>query len=666
MPAEATPAPPPQQHLFRPARIGCLALKNRVVALPLFTGYAHPDGKVSPLMIEHYWRLARSGVAMVVVGNAAVSRQGATSPCSLRAHGNEFVPGLARLAGTIRKSGALACLQLNHGGPFAKSGRPLVPSPIDGANVIHDVASLRAFMKTFPVKLRFGLTRQLMEMVTHWQRPMTAAERRQVIADFGDAAHRARMAGFDMVELHGGTGYLLASYLSAYSNKIPAGLAERAAFPLQVLQEVRRRLPGEFPVGFRLMVREWVPGGIDLEEAIGFARMLETHGAAYLSVTAGSYTSMFKPEVARITARPAHLARDGAALKSAVGLPVILSGRLFTPLVAAKVLQRGAADLIGLARPLLADPRWLEKAAAGRKVTVCINCGNCLERVILDAGVTCTRWPKADQARIDLETSILSRRLSRFLVVASDLRDLRAIRVNWPFRAPQAQDARVRFLFLQGAPADPRFKAAITPFLSWARRVRGSRAAAKDQLDWVMRTARQPLDKEVIQETEQGGDFGVILLGMAPDQPWRERLAARHTTGVIGFLGAHPHPHKVLVPFDLTAVSQLVLHYIHHAYYRDPRFDFTFAHVLEGDGAAVRRRWRQTLATMGWDEDTALKMLPARRGVAEDLLAEMRAGAHGTVLMGRRNITGIRRWLLGSVSAGVMRGITDQNITLVG
>lgn len=666
MPAETPPLTRAHPRLFSPGRIGRHLLKNRVVALPLFTGYAHPDGTVSPLMVEHYWRLARSGVAMVVAGNAAVSDQGATSPCSLRAHGDAFLPGLSRLADTIRKAGALAALQLNHGGPFAKSGRPLVPSPMDGANAIHDVASLRAFMETFPVRLRFGLTRQLMEMVTHWQRPMTGEERRQVIADFGEAAHLARTAGFDMVELHGGTGYLLAAHLSAYSNKVTGGPAERAAFPLAVLDEVRRRLPDDFQVGFRLMVREWVPGGIDLEEAIGFARMLEAHGAAYLSVTAGSYISMFKPEVARITARPGHLAKDGAALKAAVNLPVILSGRIFTPTVAEKVLQQGAADLIGLGRPLLADPQWLDKAARGQKITVCINCGNCLERVILDAGVTCARWSKADQARVDLETSVLARRLFRSLVVAADLRDLQAIRTNWRFRVPQAKEARVRFLFLKSEPADPRFEAAIPPFLEWVEGVWAGRTAGDEgTLDWEVRTPRQPMDKAVLQETERGR-FGVILLGMAPDHSWRERLAAKHTTGVIGFLGNHTHPAKVLVPFDLTPVSQLMVRYIHHAYYRNPQFAFTFVHVVQGDQPAVRKRWRRILAIQGWDEDTELKMIPSRQGAAEEILAELRTGGYGTVIMGRRNITGVRRWLLGSVSAGVMQGITDQNITLVG
>ncbi len=102
--------------IFTPFKIGSRTLKNRLVALPVFTGYAQPNGKVSPLLVEHYTRLARSGVAMVVVANAAVSPDGVSSIYNLRVDRDDFIPGLARMAQTIKRGGALACLQLNHAG----------------------------------------------------------------------------------------------------------------------------------------------------------------------------------------------------------------------------------------------------------------------------------------------------------------------------------------------------------------------------------------------------------------------------------------------------------------------------------------------------------------------------------------------------------------------
>ena len=105
--------------LFTPFQMGSYVLKNRLVALPVFSGYADADGRVTELLLEHYAGLAASGVAMVVVANAAVSADGKTSAHSLRADNEDFIPGLARLAQVIRQNGALACLQLNHAGQYA-------------------------------------------------------------------------------------------------------------------------------------------------------------------------------------------------------------------------------------------------------------------------------------------------------------------------------------------------------------------------------------------------------------------------------------------------------------------------------------------------------------------------------------------------------------------
>lgn len=653
------------ENLLRPLHMDGYELKNRVIALPLFTGYARPDGRVSPLMMEHYSRIAGSGAAMVVIGNVAVSSDGATSRSNLRIHADEFIPGLSRLAGAIRNQGALACLQLNHGGPFAKNGKPMVPSPVDGATLFHDIGSLRSFMETFPVKMRFGLTRQLMEMACHWQRGMTDAERRRVAAGFAEGAHRARQAGFDMVELHGATGYLLASYLSGYTNKIESGyggsIQERAAFPLEVLRAVKQRLPKGFPVGFRLMIREWVPGGVDISEAVAFARILADAGAAYISVSAGTYSSMFKAEVLRVTARPAHLAKDTAVIRSSVSCPVILAGRLFSPRVAESVLGEGQADMVGLARALLADERWLEKAAAKEKIIVCINCNNCLKRVVLDAGVTCVRWPEAKKERIDIETAILSRNLPATLIVAASRRDLERIRAAWETCIFYRWDVRVRFLFLRGRYTDDGFDAAVEGFLEWARGVSPGRP------DYEIRSAYGFFEDAVMEEVEKGG-FGSVVLPGNPDEPWRKRLASRHKTGALSLPGPHPHPEKVIVPVDLTTMSLLLLRAVQDACYGRPEMDVTFVHILVGDddAGAAQKRWREILDILGWDADTALQIIPGRQKVAGDLMETIRRDGYGAIIMGRRRMTSLGEWILGRVSAGVMEKITDRSITLIG
>ena len=122
--------------------------------MPVFTGYAYPDGRVSLELIEHYTKLAQSGAAMVVVANAAVASDGATSTYNLRIDEDEYIPGLTRLARAIKQNGAIACLQLNHAGRFAKTEHPLLPSPADSSNLAFNLEALKDFMNFFPLESR--------------------------------------------------------------------------------------------------------------------------------------------------------------------------------------------------------------------------------------------------------------------------------------------------------------------------------------------------------------------------------------------------------------------------------------------------------------------------------------------------------------------------------
>jgi len=149
---------PGSPFLFSSLKLGPHTLRNRVVALPVHTGFAHPDGRASDWMIKFYTRIAAKA-AMVVVANAAVSPDGTVSRFNLRADRDDYIPGLARLASAIQSQGALACLQLNHAGRFAKTPKPLLPSPIIADNLAFNRESLKEFMEFFPFDKRFGLPR---------------------------------------------------------------------------------------------------------------------------------------------------------------------------------------------------------------------------------------------------------------------------------------------------------------------------------------------------------------------------------------------------------------------------------------------------------------------------------------------------------------------------
>ncbi len=206
----------------------------------MFVGYALPNGQVSSFLIKHYSQVASSGAGLVVVANVAVSLDGMTSKHNLRIDDDEYIGGLTHLRKAIHKQGSLACLQLNHAGCFAKSDQLLLPSPIVGKDLTFDISSLKNFMEFFPLEQRFNLTQQLFSQVSKWAKPMSIDDIRRVIADFSSAARRAYQAGFDMVELHGATGYLISQFLSAFTNdredEFDVSFANRIAFPLSVLK----------------------------------------------------------------------------------------------------------------------------------------------------------------------------------------------------------------------------------------------------------------------------------------------------------------------------------------------------------------------------------------------------------------------------------------------
>jgi len=237
--------------IFSPLRSGPLYFKNRLVALPVYSGYAYPDGSVSPQLLEHYHQLASSGVCMVVVANAAVSADGVTSTHTLRADEDTYLAGLEKLAKTIKQQGVLACLQLNHAGRFAKTQQPLLPSAADGTHLAFNVASLKDFMNFFPLEKRFELTRFFLKQANAWRRAMTAGDIERIIGKFAEAALRAYQSGFDIIELHGANGYLLSQFLSAFTNRIASGFGgdfkKRIAFPLAVIREMKKGCRGIFP-----------------------------------------------------------------------------------------------------------------------------------------------------------------------------------------------------------------------------------------------------------------------------------------------------------------------------------------------------------------------------------------------------------------------------------
>jgi len=356
--------------LFSPFKLAGLQLKNRITMAPLFLGYAHADGTVSPLLLEHYRAMAMSGAAMIVVENAAVHPSGLGSPFVLRIDEDRYLSGLSTLAKTIQKEGALAVLQINHAGRYAVTPERIAPSPVRTGDVV--------------------------------PREMTVEEIHLMAEAYASAARRVREAGFDGVEIHGGTGYLLVQFLSQRTNmrtdEFGGNLENRRRFPLMVVDAVRAAVGSHYPVGYRFLADEWLPEGLHPTETFFLATELEKRRLAYLSVMAGTYDSFFLPDYLERERNEGYMAHFAGIIKAVVPhTPIIAAGRIQTPATAVKILKEGAADLIGLARVLFADPLWVKKAAGivEKPVNSCeATCSLCMKRVMSGKPAFCARWEK--------------------------------------------------------------------------------------------------------------------------------------------------------------------------------------------------------------------------------------------------------------------------------
>ena len=355
-------------NLFKPLKLDGVRLKNRMTMAPLYLGYAASGGKVSPLMLRHYKRMAQSGAAMIVVENASITPKGSGSPRNLRCDHDRYLKGLEKLAHAIKKEKAIASLQINHAGRFAFVAHSVGPSAVP----------------------TFGKT----------PHPLTKKEITTIQKQYAKAALRVQRAGFHMVELHGGTGYLLSQFVSPRTNKrtddYGGPIENRIKFPLEVLKRVKD-LVGNFPVGYRFLADEWLPDGLHVEESRVLARALEENGVAYISVMGGTYESFFLPEIIEKSRKPGYMVSLAHGIKKEVNIPVITAGRISTPALAEKTLKEEKADLIGLARMLWVDPEWPSKAREGRDRSIlkCSpKCDACFQRVMKGKPAFCIRWSK--------------------------------------------------------------------------------------------------------------------------------------------------------------------------------------------------------------------------------------------------------------------------------
>jgi 2,4-dienoyl-CoA reductase-like NADH-dependent reductase (Old Yellow Enzyme family)/thioredoxin reductase len=359
------------QKLFKPGFIGKMRLKNRLIRAAMWTTYGALDGSVTDRIIRHYRELASGGAGLVIVEYSHIDKKSSKSlHGQLSAAGDEYISGLGWLAMTIKQNGAKAGLQISHA----------------GAQTV-----LTAFPKKVPSRIPWQAILGRGEPAPE---ELNLEEIEGIVEAFGDAALRARRAGFDFLEVHASHGYLLTEFLSPATNKridrYGGSLENRMRILIEIIQNIRRKVGADYPLSVRLNGSEYLEGGITIQESVETAKVLEKNGVNAIHVSGGTHRNMDKLVVPMYWPRGYHVwAAD--AIKKAVKIPVIASGSITTPELAEEILEEEKADFISLARPLVADPFFPKKAEEGRSedIAPCIRCNvGCLERP--EGSLTCT------------------------------------------------------------------------------------------------------------------------------------------------------------------------------------------------------------------------------------------------------------------------------------
>ena len=348
--------------LFEPGRIGNVALKNRILKAPQHTGLANPDGSITDRMLRYYKDVAQGGAAMVIVEYAWVDNDASqASPCQLGIARMEHIPGLSLLADTIKANGAKVAIQISHAG----RQRFTLQQPKAASDV--PWPEITAAGCPIPV-------------------PLTLDEIKEIVKAFGQAARRAQIAGFDMVEIHACHGYLISNFLSPHTNKrddwYGGPLENRMRFLLDIIKEIKNQAGPDYPICVRLSGTDYEPDGHTIEETIELSTRLEARGVAAIHMSGGNHHTTIH-EVSPMGMSLAHNVWAAEAVKKVVGIPVIASGSINLPDLAESILAEGKGDFIGLGRPLWADPQWPLKAKEGRPEDIrpCIRCNDgCLAR----------------------------------------------------------------------------------------------------------------------------------------------------------------------------------------------------------------------------------------------------------------------------------------------
>lgn len=360
--------------LFEPGQIGKVKIRNRIAMSPMGMHFAGINGEVTDKTIAHYRERAKGGAGLITVGITDVMPTPTRVTLRMLSAGvDRLLRGHYELTEAVHSYGAKITLQLGH------YGSQMSMAAFGGKQTLSPSGVQQFFVD--------GHTYEP-------PRAMTTAELYEMIQYFGEAAARAKRAGYDIVEIHGAHGYLVGSFMSPLFNKrkdeFGGSLEKRMRFPVEIIKRMKQAVGDDFPISIRFSADEFLEGGVTLAESPKMAKMFEEAGVSVINVAAGVHESLHRSnDIMRI---PEGVKWDvWKKIKEAVRVPTIAGGGHKTPEFCEKVISEGVADFVTLGRQMLADPYWSNKAKEGRveDINKCISCLMCL----YELGGTPRVWP---------------------------------------------------------------------------------------------------------------------------------------------------------------------------------------------------------------------------------------------------------------------------------
>ena len=356
-------------HLLQPLDLGFTTLKNRVLMGSMHTGLEERPGGFERMAV-YFAERAHGGVGLMVTGGIAPNEEGGVYKGAAKLSTPEEAAQHRIVTEAVHEAGGKICLQILHAGRYAYSPNLVAPSAI------------QAPITPFKPK------------------ELDAAGIEQQIADFVNCAQMAQQAGYDGVEVMGSEGYFINQFLVKHTNlrtdEWGGEFASRMRLPVEIVRRIREAVGSDFIIIYRLSMLDLLENGSSWDEVVQLAKAIEQAGASIINTGIGWHEARI-PTIATKVPRGAFVSVT-AKLRGEVKIPLVATNRINTPEVAEQAIASGAADMVSMARPFLADPEFVNKAAAGQPelINTCIACNQaCLDHTFSGKLSSCLVNPRA-------------------------------------------------------------------------------------------------------------------------------------------------------------------------------------------------------------------------------------------------------------------------------